>query len=77
MYGSQNRCYIYLKWPDSAKVLIFLYTVKYTERLKDVENILYFVQVYRFKNSITKNYKFILLILSNICIELAYLIPHD
>lgn len=25
---------IYLKWPDSAKVLIFLYTVKYTERKK-------------------------------------------
>lgn len=25
---------IYLKWPDSAKVMIFLYTVKYTERKK-------------------------------------------
>lgn len=25
---------IYLKWPDSSKVLIFLYTVKYTERKK-------------------------------------------
>lgn len=25
---------IYLKWPDSAKVMIFLYTVKYKERKK-------------------------------------------